>query len=142
MANTTIQIKHSTVAGNVPASLANGEISINSADGKIFYAKPNGAIFFISTDTATGPAGLNGEIQFNDSGVLGSTANLSIIKANGTLTVGGSVRSAGSPGSSAFISRGSNGVGGAGQHGFLEANNSTASNGSKFFRIKILIFKH
>ena len=135
MANTTIQIKHSTVAGNVPASLANGEISINSADGKIFYAKPNGAIYFISTDTATGPAGLNGEIQFNDSGVLGSTANLSIIKANGTLTVGGSVRSAGSPGDSAFVSRGSNGKGGAGFHGFLEANNSTASNGSKFFRI-------
>jgi hypothetical protein len=135
MANTTIQIKHSTVAGNVPATLANGEISINSADGKIFYAKPNGAIFFISTDTATGPAGLNGEVQFNDSGVLGSTANLSIIKANGTLTVGGSVRSAGSPGSSAFISRGTNLAGGAGQHGFLEANNTTASNGAKFFRI-------
>ena len=135
MANTTIQIKHSTVAGNVPASLANGEISINSADGKIFYAKPNGAIFFISTDTATGPAGLNGEVQFNDSGVLGSTANLSIIKANGTLTVGGSVRSAGSPGDSAFISRGSNGKGGAGYHGFLEANNTTATSGAKHFRI-------
>jgi hypothetical protein len=135
MANTTIQIKHSTVAGNVPATLANGEISINSADGKIFYAKPNGAIFFISTDTATGPAGLNGEVQFNDSGVLGSTANLSIIKANGTVTIGGSVRVAGSPGDAAFVTRGSNGKGGAGYHGFLEANNTTATNGAKHFRI-------
>jgi len=135
MANTTIQIKHSTVAGNVPATLANGEISINSADGKIFYAKPNGAIFFISTDTATGPAGLNGEVQFNDSGVLGSTANLSIIKANGTITIGGSVRVAGSPGDAAFVTRGTNGKGGAGYHGFLEANNTTATNGAKHFRI-------
>lgn len=135
MANTTIQIKYSTVPGNVPATLANGELSINAADGKIFYAKPNGAIYFITTDTTTGPAGLNGEVQFNDSGVLGSTANLSIIKANGTVTIGGSVRVAGSPGDAAFVTRGSNGKGGAGYHGFLEANNTTATNGAKHFRI-------
>ena len=30
MANTIIQLKHSTVTGNTPVSLANGEISINS----------------------------------------------------------------------------------------------------------------
>ena len=37
MANTTIQIKKSSVPGNKPLSLANGELAINFADGKLFY---------------------------------------------------------------------------------------------------------
>jgi hypothetical protein len=133
MANTTIEIKYSQVSGNTPSSLANGEISINTADGKLFYKSASGTITpFLKYP---GPAGLNGEIQFNDSGVLGSTANLSITKANGSVTLGGTVKAAGATGESAFISNGSNGKGGAGYHGFLEANNTTASNGAKFFRI-------
>ena len=89
MANTTIEIKFSQVSGNTPSTLANGEISINTADGRFFYKSPSGTI----TPCARypGPAGLNGEIQFNDSGVLGSSANLSINKTTGALTVGGSV---------------------------------------------------
>jgi hypothetical protein len=89
MANTTIEIKVSQVSGNTPSSLANGEISINTADGKLFYKAPSGTITPFAR--YPGPAGLNGEIQFNDSGVLGSTANLSINKTTGALTVGGSV---------------------------------------------------
>jgi len=89
MANTTIEIKVSQVSGNTPSSLANGEISINTADGKLFYKAPSGTITPFAK--YPGPAGLNGEIQFNDSGVLGSTANLSINKTTGALTVGGSV---------------------------------------------------
>jgi hypothetical protein len=89
MANTTIEIKYSQVSGNTPSSLANGEISINTADGKLFYKSASGTITpFLKYP---GPAGLNGEIQFNDSGVLGSSANLSINKTTGTLTVGGAV---------------------------------------------------
>jgi hypothetical protein len=133
MANTTIEIKYSQVSGNTPSSLANGEISINTADGKLFYKSASGTITpFLKYP---GPAGLNGEIQFNDSGVLGSSANLSITKANGSVTLGGTVKAAGAAGESAFISNGSNGKGGAGYHGFLEANNTTASNGAKYFRI-------
>ena len=89
MANTTIEIKVSQVSGNTPSSLANGEISINTADGKLFYKAPSGTITPFAR--YPGPAGLNGEIQFNDSGVLGSSANLSINKTTGALTVGGSV---------------------------------------------------
>ena len=133
MANTTIEIKFSQVSGNTPSSLANGEISINTADGKFFYKSPSGVITPFAK--YPGPAGLNGEIQFNDSGVLGSTANLSITKANGSVTVGGTVKAAGATNEAAFISVGTNGRGGAGYHTFLEANNTTATNGLKSFRI-------
>ena len=87
MANTVIQLKHSTVQGSVPVSLANGEISINTRDGKIFYADPTGTIQEFSE--FSGPAGLNGEIQFNDSGVLGANAGLTYSKTNRVLTVVG-----------------------------------------------------
>lgn len=83
MANTTIQLKYSTTPGNIPSTLANGEIAINGADGKLFYSNPAGVIKTIQG--YTGPAGLNTEIQFNDSGVLGSNANLTFDKSTGTL---------------------------------------------------------
>ena len=85
MANTTIQLKFSTVASNTPSSLANGEIAINGADGKLFYRTPSGTIQSIVT--GTGPAGLNKEIQFNDSGVAGSNSALTFDKASASLNV-------------------------------------------------------
>jgi hypothetical protein len=84
MSNTIIQIKHSTESGNVPSSLANGEIALNSYDGKLFYIDPDGIVQFIQK--FTGPAGLNGEIQFNDSGDLGSSSNLTFNKTTGNLS--------------------------------------------------------
>ena len=89
MANTVIQLKHSTLTGNVPSSLANGEISINSRDGKFFYSTPAGVI--VTHYPYLGPAGLNGEIQFNDSGVLGANSGLTFDKSIGALTVSGNV---------------------------------------------------
>lgn len=84
MANTTIQLKHSTLTGNVPSSLANGEISINNRDGKFFYSTPAGAV--ITHYPYLGPAGLNKEIQFNDSGTLGTNSGLTFDKGTGYLT--------------------------------------------------------
>ena len=81
MANTVIQLRNSTVTGNVPSSLANGEISINSRDGKFFYSTPAGSV--ITHYPYLGPAGLNKEIQFNDSGTLGANAGLSFDKSSG-----------------------------------------------------------
>jgi len=83
MANTVIQLRNSTVTGNVPSSLANGEISINSRDGKFFYSTPAGAV--ITHYPYLGPAGLNKEIQFNDSGTLGSNSGLAFDKSTGYL---------------------------------------------------------
>lgn len=85
MANTVIQLKHSTLTGNVPSSLANGEISINSRDGKFFYSTPAGTV--ITHYPYLGPAGLNKEIQFNDSGTLGSNSGLTFDKTSGSLNV-------------------------------------------------------
>lgn len=84
MANTEIRLKHSVVSGNTPSSLANGEIAINGADGKIFYRTPAGVIQ--SIQNFSGPSGLNTEIQFNDSGSLGSSANLTFNKTTGLLS--------------------------------------------------------
>jgi len=87
MANTVIQLKHSTLTGNVPSSLANGEISINSRDGKFFYSTPANVV--ITHYPYPGPAGLNQEVQFNDSGVLGSDSGLTYNKTTDVLTVVG-----------------------------------------------------
>ena len=87
MANTVIQLKHSTLTGNVPSSLANGEISINSRDGKFFYSTPANVV--ITHYPYPGPAGLNQEVQFNDSGVLGSDSGLTYNKTTDVITVVG-----------------------------------------------------
>ena len=87
MSNTIIELKHSQVSGNTPSVLANGEISINTNDGKIFYKHPNGSI--LAMERYTGPSGLDGELQFNDSGDLGASSNLTFNKTTGILTVGG-----------------------------------------------------
>ena len=87
MANTVNELRHSYVTGNVPASLANGEIAINTYDGKIFYR--GGASNTIQTiERYQGPAGLDTEIQFNDSGILGSSANLTFNKTTGLFSTG------------------------------------------------------
>jgi hypothetical protein len=90
MANTTLQIRHSTVAGNTPSSLANGEIAINSRDGVLYYSTPSGAVTTLTA--SSGPAGLNKEIQFNDSGSLGGNNKLTFDKTTGELVVNGTVR--------------------------------------------------
>ena len=89
MSNTTIQLRHSTETGNVPVSLANGEIAINTQDGKLFYADPTGTVQEFSG--FLGPSGLDTEIQFNDSGSFGANSRLTFNKTTGTLTVNGSV---------------------------------------------------
>jgi len=87
MSNTIIELRHSYVTGNVPSSLANGEIAINTYDGKLFYR--GGASNTIQTiERYEGPAGLDTEIQFNDSGILGSSANLTFNKTTGLFQTG------------------------------------------------------
>lgn len=83
MANTVIQIKGSGVTGNVPSTLAPGELAINYVDGKLFYGnQSNNATLF---DVITEPAGLDGELQFNDSGSFGATSNLRYESSTGEL---------------------------------------------------------
>ena len=84
MANTIIQLKNSGASGNTPTTLSPGELAINYADGKLYYGnQTNTAILF---DVITEPTGLNQEIQFNDSGAFGASANLKFDKTTKTLT--------------------------------------------------------
>jgi hypothetical protein len=85
MANTTIQLKFSTVTGNTPSQLEYGELAINSADGKLFYKNAEENIDFI--ENFQGPSGLDGEVQFNDEGELGGDEGFTYDKANSTLSI-------------------------------------------------------
>jgi hypothetical protein len=85
MANTTIQLKFSTVTGNTPSSLELGELAINAVDGKLFYRTPSAEIK--SIQNFPGPSGLNTEIQFNDEGDLGANSEFTYDKSNSRLNV-------------------------------------------------------
>jgi len=94
MANTSIQLKKSSITGNVPASLAYGELAINYADGKLFYKHANGSIASISTGSLTNSFAT---INANSSLILATspTDTLSILPGNNitisTDTVGKSI---------------------------------------------------
>lgn len=81
MANTTLQLKKSGVTGNVPNSLAYGELALNYADGKLFYKASNGSIASISTSPATDSFAT---INANSSLILATSPydTLSIIPGN------------------------------------------------------------
>ena len=78
IANTTIQIKKSTVSGNTPSTLANGEIAINTADGKLFYRTPSGSIGSISQAYSFATVNANSSLILATS----STDTLSIVPGN------------------------------------------------------------
>lgn len=84
MANTVIQIKSSGVTGNVPSVLQPGELAINYVDGKLFYG--NSSSQSVLFDAITEPSGLDGEIQFNDSGTFGASASLTYNSSTETLS--------------------------------------------------------
>jgi hypothetical protein len=89
VANTSIQLKYSTVTGNTPSSLALGELAINSFDGKLFYSDPSGNVKFFNTGSGPSePSGLNKEVQFNDAGLLSGNSQFTFDKAQTKLTVG------------------------------------------------------
>jgi hypothetical protein len=85
MANTIIQIRNSTVSGNTPAELQPGELAINIEDGDLYYGNSNGVVTLF--DAVTEPAGLDGEIQFNDMGSFGSNSQFVYDYTTGILTV-------------------------------------------------------
>ena len=76
---TPILLYHSTTAAAVPTSgnLANGELAINITDGKLYYKSNAGVVTLLAGAGGTGiVAGSNTQIQFNNSGVFGASANL------------------------------------------------------------------
>jgi hypothetical protein len=49
-----IQLKHSGNTGNVPVTLANGELALNYADQLLFYRHANGSIVAIANGATIG----------------------------------------------------------------------------------------
>ena len=94
MANTTLQLRKSGATGNVPPSLAFGELALNYADGKLYYKAANGTITYIQSGTTTDSFAT---INANSSLILATspTDTLSILPGNNitisTDTIGKSI---------------------------------------------------
>jgi hypothetical protein len=87
---TPISLYYSTTAAAAPiaANLITGELAINVVDGKLYYKDLAGVVQVIAGKGGAGVAGgSNTQVQFNSSGSLAGSANLTF---NGTtLTAGG-----------------------------------------------------
>lgn len=76
---TPVSLYYSDVHTNTPSdtNLVYGELAINITDGKLFYKDNNDVVQVIASKaTATGPAGSNTQIQFNNSGNFGASSGL------------------------------------------------------------------
>ena len=76
---TPISLYYSTTASAAPTAgnLVSGELAINITDGKLYYKDNAGAVQTLAGKGGTGVvAGSNTQIQFNNNGVFGASANL------------------------------------------------------------------
>jgi len=88
---TPISLYYSTTSGasGVPnaANLVNGELAINITDGKLFYKDNSGVVQTLATKGSGTIGGSDTQVQYNSSGSLAGSANLTF---NGTtLTAAG-----------------------------------------------------
>lgn len=86
---TPISNYSSATAAAVPlaANLVQGELAINTNDGKLFYKDSSGVVQTMASKATGAIGGSTTQVQFNNSGVLGGSANLTF---NGTtLTAAG-----------------------------------------------------
>ena len=75
---TPIQLYYSTTASAVPTAgnLASGELAINITDGKLYYKNNAGTVTLLAGATSGPAGGSNTQVQFNSSGVLAGSSNL------------------------------------------------------------------
>jgi hypothetical protein len=76
---TPIQLYFSTTASAAPSAgnLANGELAINITDGKLYYKDNGGVVRVLAGSGGSGVvAGSNTQVQFNNNGVFGASANM------------------------------------------------------------------
>lgn len=122
----TIITKNSTTPGNIPGTIVQGELAINTADGKLFYGSGSVAkeftaslattasyvtgSIFNSTNPALSasyaltasyafnsvPGDGNTTIQFNDAGAFSGSGNFTFTKATNTVKLSGSLNLTGS----------------------------------------------
>jgi len=91
---TPIQLYYSTTAAAVPTAgnLNSGELAINITDGKLYYKNNSGVVTLLAGATAGPAGGSNTQVQFNSSGVLAGSANMTF---NGTTLTAGGLTSSG-----------------------------------------------
>lgn len=68
------------------ANLVDGEIAVNTTDKKI-YSNIGGTVYELSPSTLTPPAGSNTQVQFNNNGAFGASANFTFNSSTNALTV-------------------------------------------------------
>lgn len=85
IANTTVKLRNSGVANNVPSSLVYGELAINYADGKLFYKNANGSIVAFTSGANASNTASFATVNANSSLVLATspTDTLNLAAANG-----------------------------------------------------------
>jgi len=95
---TPISLYYSTTAAAVPlaANLVAGELAINTNDGKLYYKSSAGVVTLLAGAGGTGiVAGSNTQVQFNNSGVFGASANFTwsgtSLAVTGTVAVTGAL---------------------------------------------------
>ncbi len=81
---TPIQLYNSATPSAAPTAgnLATGELALNIADGKLFYKDSGGVVQVLATKGAGTIGGSDTQVQYNSSGALAGSANLTF---NGTL---------------------------------------------------------
>lgn len=95
---TPISLYYSATASAVPlaANLVAGELALNTNDGKLYYKNSSNVVTVLAGAGGTGVvAGSNTQIQFNNSGVFGASANLTwsgtALAVTGTVAVTGAL---------------------------------------------------
>lgn len=94
---TPIQLYYSTTASAVPVNtnLAAGELAINTNDGKLFYKDSGGTVQTLASKGTGAIGGSNTQVQFNNSGALGGSANFTwsgtALSVTGTVAVTGAL---------------------------------------------------
>ena len=86
---TPISLYYSATASAVPlaANLTAGELALNTNDGKLYYKNSSNVVTLLAGATAGPAGGANTQVQYNSSGALVGSANLTF---NGTtLTAAG-----------------------------------------------------
>jgi len=92
---TPISLYYSATAAAVPlaANLVAGELALNTADGKLYYKSSAGVVTLLAGATAGPAGGSNTQVQFNSSGALAGSANLTwsgtALAVTGTLSATG-----------------------------------------------------
>jgi len=96
--STPISLYYSTTASTAPTNtnLVNGELAINITDGKLYYKDNAGVVQVLASKaTATGPAGSTTQVQFNNAGNFGASANFAwtgtALNVTGTVAVTGAL---------------------------------------------------